>query len=428
MVPKRQRRVSVCRRSCLLIVDYCTKTGTDYTFTYSFENNADKPSYFKLKGAQSNIELKSIVCTYTCAESTGYYSITDADTLKTALTTGKRAKLESDVTITDTLGATTDTAYVGTTYYRFAIIPAGVKTYIDLNGHTINFKYGSGKSYENMTNGVNGILINANASLTVNDTSKTHAGAIVFNGDESTNWFGALYLSPTINALGNLTLLNGTIENSTETNVPNYETWVGPLQYAVDVNSNVSDASITINGDNALVKADHYGAIRLFANSTYTAATFNMFKGNIWAARTGVWIQNPFGTSKTGDAYCTKANMNITGGTIHGEKIGFYSETYPDDVTHSSESGNTYRYNFTGGTIENNEIWSGSPYSNAPMAFGMDYYNLGVGASDTNYIRTMINKNLTLKTITGNTTMLVYSSNRSGSLSAADANVTGKTA
>ncbi|MCI2111646.1 MAG: hypothetical protein LKK13_04820 [Bacilli bacterium] len=27
MVPKRQRRVSVCRRSCLLIVDYCTSSG-----------------------------------------------------------------------------------------------------------------------------------------------------------------------------------------------------------------------------------------------------------------------------------------------------------------------------------------------------------------------------------------------------------------
>ncbi len=409
--------------------DYFTtvapKTGTGYTFTYSFENNADKPSYFKLKGAQNNIELKSIVCTYTCAESTGYYSITDAASLKTALTTGKRAKLENDLSFTDTIGDTSDTNYVGADYYRFSYVPAGVKTYIDLNGHTISYKYGSGHTYVNMGKGVYGILVSSNASLTIDDTSTGHTGKIVFNGDDSTNWTGGLYCSPTISVNGSLTVLNGTVENTTQTNKASGP--AGALQYAVDVLTGSTCASLSINGENALVKSDYYGAIRLFANSNVYPAVFNMISGNVWSGRTGIWIQNPTTYSATaGASYCTRADINIYGGTIHGERIGFYSETYPD-ADYSSEDVNAYKYNFTGGTIENNLAWVADSQL-APMVFGTDYTYNGVEETSTNYIRTMINTYLTLNTVSGSSNKVVYSPNHNDATSAIDTYAKGKTA
>lgn len=203
-------------------------------------------------------------------------------------------------------------------------IGAGKKVTIDLNGYTLKNAVNENKASQ--------VILN-NGTLVIKDTSASQSGKIMNDFEAGTNagdWWGTTqynYASNVITNMGDLTVDSGTLE----------QTASGSICYAVDNNSNVRDASVTVNG--GLLKNDATAVIRQFCQTGgKNAVTIN---GGKVEGYTGIWTQLP-GSSKT---TAPEVSLTINGGIIDGsDYYAFYDYSYGNAF-------NNVNYEINGGEI-----------------------------------------------------------------------------
>ena len=164
-------------------------------------------------------------------------------------------------------------------------VPAGKTFTLDLNGKVV-----SGVSNTAATSAV----ITNNGNLTVK--TSVEGGKITSKANNPDQNSVPAYANNTITNCGVLTLLSGTIENSTEQ---------GLACFPIDNNSTVRDAVLNINGGTVTGR----GAIRQFANSNTNKNEVNVTAGTVTGTSYAIWVQNP----GSGDP---KASLNIEGGEL----------------------------------------------------------------------------------------------------------------
>ncbi|MBQ3595963.1 MAG: T9SS type A sorting domain-containing protein [Bacteroidales bacterium] len=166
---------------------------------------------------------------------------------------------------------------------------AADKTFtLDLNGKVV-----SGVS----TTAASSSVITNNGNLTVQ--SSVEGGKITsFANNPDPNGTPA-YANNTITNCGVLTLVSGTIENSTVQ---------GLACYPIDNNSTLRDAIVNIQGGVVTGR----GAIRQFANSETNKNEVNVTGGQVIGTSYAIWIQNPSDQNSKD----VKAALNISAGEL----------------------------------------------------------------------------------------------------------------
>ena len=164
-------------------------------------------------------------------------------------------------------------------------VAAGKTFTLDLNGKVV-----SGVSNTAATSAV----ITNNGNLTVK--TSVEGGKITSKANNPDQNSVPAYANNTITNCGVLTLLSGTIENSTEQ---------GLACFPIDNNSTVRDAVLNINGGTVTGR----GAIRQFANSNTNKNEVNVTAGTVTGTSYAIWVQNPV----SGDP---KASLNIEDGEL----------------------------------------------------------------------------------------------------------------
>ena len=169
------------------------------------------------------------------------------------------------------------------------VVVAADKTFtLDLNGKVV-----SGVS----TTAASSSVITNNGNLTVQ--SSVEGGKITsFANNPDQNGTPA-YANNTITNCGVLTLVSGTIENSTVQ---------GLACYPIDNNSTLRDAIVNIQGGVVTGR----GAIRQFANSETNKNEVNVTNGQVIGASYAIWIQNP----SSQNSKEVKAALNISDGEL----------------------------------------------------------------------------------------------------------------
>lgn len=205
-------------------------------------------------------------------------------------------------------------------------IAAGTNVVIDLNGYTLKNAVNENKASQ--------VILN-NGTLTIKDTSVAQTGKIqndVAEGTAAGEWWSTPqynYATNVINNQGNLTIESGTLE----------QTASGSICYAVDNNSNVHDAVLTINGG---LLQSVTTVIRQFCQPAgINEVTIN---GGTVEGSTGDWIQLPGGTD------ARTASLTITDGTLSGKGYAFYDYSYGNPFTNVD-------YEVNGGEIKG-EVFS----------------------------------------------------------------------
>lgn len=185
-------------------------------------------------------------------------------------------------------------------------IPAGAAVTLDLNGKSITGTPAAASAYA---------VINNNGSLTINATG---GGAIVCN---HTLAGSTAYAVNTITNCGALTINGGTIQNTS--------TASNQIGYAIDNNSTVRNAVLTVNGGSITVSgSSYYDGIRQFCNSESNENSVTIAGGSV----STIWLQNPSdGSGK--NANDVKGSVSISNGSV--SKI--YLE--PSAAFHASISG-----------------------------------------------------------------------------------------
>lgn len=179
--------------------------------------------------------------------------------------------------------------------------------------------------------GTGSALIVNKGGLTIKDSSTEGTGKMTYGANPTWIYDGGddysgSYASNLISNFGTLTIESGYFENA----------GTGSACYAIDNNSNVDNAILTVNGGTIKGKST---AVRQFCNSTTTDNTVNVNGGTIEGGYAGIWIQLP---GNSGQA--KKAALNVTGGTLKGE-YAFYDYTYGDVY-------DAVQYNLSGGTFD----------------------------------------------------------------------------
>ena len=169
------------------------------------------------------------------------------------------------------------------------VVVAADKTFtLDLNGKVV-----SGVS----TTAASSSVITNNGNLTVQ--SSVEGGKITsFANNPDQNGTPA-YANNTITNCGVLTLVSGTIENSTVQ---------GLACYPIDNNSTLRDAIVNIQGGVVTGR----GAIRQFANSETNKNEVNVTGGQVIGTSYAIWIQNPSNQNSKD----VKAALNISDGEL----------------------------------------------------------------------------------------------------------------
>ncbi len=180
-------------------------------------------------------------------------------------------------------------------------VTADDKLTLDLAGYTI--------SYESSETTGNAAITNR-GTLTITDTTEGKAGKITYKSTQPSA--ANAYATNTITNCGTLTVVAGTIENTTAS---------GP-SYAIDNNSTSANAVLVIDG--GAVTATKV-AIRQFANSTTYENSVTLNGGKVSGSR-AVYIHLP-GSDSTAVA---KASLNVTGGELEatGESGGYQLALY----------------------------------------------------------------------------------------------------
>ena len=186
---------------------------------------------------------------------------------------------------------------------------------LDLNGKTISRRTELEKSTAAITN---------NGKLTIVDNSKEKDGKITAFAKNPDTAEIPYYASNTITNCGELTIIEGTIENSTSDDAR--------AAFPIDNNSTSRDAILTIKGGAIIGR----GAIRQFANSTTHKNEVNIMGGVISGSSYAVWMQNPGSKDPI-------AELNISAGKI-------------DKVLLSPST--NFDAEITGGTIKTVGIWN----------------------------------------------------------------------
>lgn len=206
---------------------------------------------------------------------------------------------------------------------------------IELNGHTISFMPNLAGTTE---------LIKNEGTLTIQDRTdenKDGSGSGVITNkalnpddewsDEDPNHPFPFYANNTITNMGELIVESGLIENATE----------GGAAYAIDNNSTISNAIVTINGGKILASKNF--AVRLYANSKTYINKINVSGGVIEGVR-AIWLQLP---GSAGDEKL--AEINISNGLLRSVDSDFnlaiYSYTFGDSFGKTNIT-------ITGGTFE----------------------------------------------------------------------------
>ena len=185
-------------------------------------------------------------------------------------------------------------------------IGKGKNVIIDLNGFTLKNAVNEDKGSQ--------VILN-NGTLVIKDTSADQSGKImndVEDGAHAGEWWGTVqynYASNVITNQGDLTIEGGTIE----------QTASGSICYAVDNNSNVRDATLTLNGG---VLESSTTTVRQFCQTGGENAV--IINGGTIEGSTGIWVQLP-GSSGTTQP---EVSLTINGGTIDASSYAFYDYSY----------------------------------------------------------------------------------------------------
>jgi len=169
-------------------------------------------------------------------------------------------------------------------------VAAGEEVTIDLAGKTIVGTPTEEKAYE---------VIKNYGTLTITDS--VGGGKIQTNHTQAGS---TGYAVNTITNCGTLTINGAVIENkSTATN---------QIGYAIDNNSTVANAILTINsGEVTASGSNYYDGIRLFCNSVTNENTVTVNGGTV----SSIWMQNPSDGAEK-NTKDVKGNVTITGGVV----------------------------------------------------------------------------------------------------------------
>lgn len=216
-----------------------------------------------------------------------------------------------------------------------------VKT-LELNGHVLSFMPDLSGTTELIKN--EGVLTIQDSSDEKNDGSGT---GVITNkalnpddkwSDEDPEHPFPFYANNTITNKGQLTIESGLIENLTSSGAA----------YAIDNNSNTSDAVVSVKGGK-IVSPRNF-AIRMFANSTKHKNVVNVSGGVIEGIR-AIWLQLPGASGEE-----KLAEMKISGGTLRSideeYNLAIYSYTFGDSF------GKT-KITITGGIFEGDVAFTG---------------------------------------------------------------------
>ena len=193
-------------------------------------------------------------------------------------------------------------------------VAEGKTVVLDLNGKKISRDTEAAISSAAITN---------NGNLTIKDSSEPSTGKVTAFAANPDTQAIPYYASNTITNCGVLTVLSGTIENSTGDEAR--------AAFPIDNNSTSRDAIVNIEGGTITGR----GAIRQFANSTTHKNEVNVKGGEVSGSSYAIWVQNP----GSGDP---KAALNIEGGEL--------SKILMDPNANFEGS-------ITGGTITEVAIW-----------------------------------------------------------------------
>ena len=172
-------------------------------------------------------------------------------------------------------------------------VAEGKTVVLDLNGKKISRDTEAAISSAAITN---------NGNLTIKDlVGGGKVTAFAANPDTQAIPY---YASNTITNCGVLTVLSGTIENSTGDEAR--------AAYPIDNNSTLRDVALYIKGGTITGR----GAIRQFANSETNENTVNVEGGIISGTSYAIWVQNPSDGNNTVNTKDTKAKLNISAGEL----------------------------------------------------------------------------------------------------------------
>ena len=193
------------------------------------------------------------------------------------------------------------------------VVSKGTTVTIDLNGKTISRDTELATSTATITN---------NGNLTIQDT--IGGGKITAFAKNPDTADVPYYANNTITNCGTLTILGGTIENSTSD--------AARAAFPIDNNSTSGDAIVYIKGGVITGR----GAIRQFANSTTYANKIVISGGEVIGASYAIWTQNPGSNDPV-------ASFEISNGTV-------------GKILMSPSAG--FTASITGGTVKEIAIWN----------------------------------------------------------------------
>ncbi|MGI5918362.1 MAG: hypothetical protein ACOX8N_01705 [Christensenellales bacterium] len=211
----------------------------------------------------------AMVPTVAMAETT----VTTVEQLKSALGTSGDIVLGADIDAGDIAKGS------------FFTVPSGVTVTLDLNGHILQ---------GTRTDKGNTQLIENKGTLTIKDSKS--GGKLLIDSTTDDDWNS--YCTVIAN-YGTMNVESGTLLNTGSTD----------MSYAIDNNSNIGDAVLTVSG--GMIRSDNYIAIRQFANSTTFKNIVTVKGGTIYGAVRGIWLQQTSVANKL-------ASLIIEGGTVEG--------------------------------------------------------------------------------------------------------------
>ena len=192
-------------------------------------------------------------------------------------------------------------------------VSAGNTITLDLNGKTV-------KGTDN-TNG-NFAFITNKGTFTIDDTSENHDGELVY-GSQTPNMNPVPgYGNYTIENEGTLTIVAGTVRQTTR----------GPACYAVNNSSRSSDAVLNMQGG---LMTSPGNAIRAYGLSDTYENVVNVSGGSIAATGAGA-LMVQLGSS------APKVTLNVTGGSMSGRDYAFFDLDYGnslENVTYNIQAG-----------------------------------------------------------------------------------------
>ncbi len=238
---------------------------------------------------------------------------------------------EGNVTYYATLQAAVNAAQAGDTVTLLdnvalteaLTVPAGATVTLDLNGMVLSMEDASGATVAAIKN---------NGNLTIKDSSEAKTGKITFNS--TTPSASNTYASNAISNYGTITIVSGTIENTT----------VGSACYALD---NYAGSTATIEGGKLVAEKI---AVRVFSwtNGESAKVTLNMTGGEI-VSEDGYAINFNLGNAPA-------VELNISGGTITTNDEDYVLAVY----VYTQGTAENLTVNVTGGTFNGAFAFNGA--------------------------------------------------------------------